>query len=177
VTQHVVVMGVAGCGKSTVGALLAADLRSGFLDADSLHPEANVAKMTAGIPLDDTDRAPWLAAVAAAFVGGESLVVACSALKRAYRDLIRTGAPDVVFVHLVGTPALLAERIGARPGHFMPPALLDSQLATLEPLEGDEAGVVLDIQLPLGRLVSLIRERLRLERPTPINGDRNSHAL
>ena len=145
-------MGVAGSGKSTVGSLLAAELGARFLDADSLHPEANVAKMAAGRPLDDTDRAPWLAAVAAAFVGGESLVVACSALKRGYRDRIRAGAGDVVFVHLAGAPELLAERIGARPGHFMPPALLASQLATLEPLGADEPGFTLDIASGPGAL-------------------------
>lgn len=151
-TQHVVVMGVAGCGKSTVGAFLAAELGARFLDADSLHPQSNVAKMAAGTPLDDTDRAPWLGAVAAVFADGESLVVACSALKRRYRDLIRAGGADVVFVHLVGSPELLAERIGARPGHFMPPALLASQLATLEPLAPDEAGFELDIAAAPGEL-------------------------
>ena len=153
VTTHVVVMGVAGCGKSTVGALLAAEIGARFLDADALHPQANVAKMAAGQALDDTDRAPWLAAVAASFEPGESIVIACSALKRAYRDLIRAGAPDVVFVHLHGDPELLAARIGARPGHFMPPALLASQLATLEPLGADEAGVVLDVVAPPAELV------------------------
>jgi len=160
VNHHVVVMGVAGCGKSTVGALLAAELGARFLDADALHPAANVAKMAAGQALDDTDRAPWLAAVAASFAPGESLVIACSALKRAYRDLLRAGAPDLVFVHLAGTPELLAQRIGARPDHFMPPALLASQLATLEPLGADEAGFVLDVQNAPGELVLQAEARL-----------------
>jgi len=160
VTTHVVVMGVAGCGKSTVGALLAAETGARFLDADALHPEANVAKMAAGMALDDTDRAPWLAAVAASFEPGEPLVIACSALKRAYRDLIRAGAPEVVFVHLAGAPELLAARIGARPAHFMPPALLASQLATLEPLGPDEAGVVLDVEAPPSQLVRAAADRL-----------------
>lgn len=152
-TQHVVVMGVSGCGKSTVGALLAARLGVPFVDADSLHPEVNVAKMAAGTPLDDADRGPWLAAVAASFSGDASLVIACSALKRDYRDLIRAGAPDSQFVHLHGTAELLAARVGARPGHFMPPALLASQLATLEPLGADESGFVLDVAEPVQTLV------------------------
>jgi len=158
--HHIVVMGVAGCGKSTVGALLAAALDAPFLDADSLHPAENVAKMAAGTPLDDADRAPWLAAVAARFAGDHSLVIACSALRVAYRDLIRAGAPDVVFVHLHGTPELLAARIGARPGHFMPPAMLASQLATLEPLLAAESGFVLDVASGPRELVDAALARL-----------------
>jgi carbohydrate kinase (thermoresistant glucokinase family) len=160
VSTHVVVMGVAGSGKSTVGALLAERIGAPFLDADSLHPEANVAKMSAGTPLDDDDRAPWLAAVAASFVGETPLVIACSALKRSYRDLIRAGAPDAVFVHLHGTPELLAERLGARSAHFMPAALLESQLATLEPLGADEGGFALDLAASPERLVEQASARL-----------------
>lgn len=145
--HHVVVMGVSGCGKSTVGALLAAALHTEFLDGDSLHPVPNVKKMAAGIPLNDADRRPWLEEIGRRFAaaGEQSLVIACSALKRSYRELIRTGAADVRFVHLHGTAELLGARMAARPGHFMPPSLLESQLQTLEPLQPDEAGVVLDI--------------------------------
>ncbi|WP_345763993.1 gluconokinase [Diaminobutyricibacter sp. McL0608] len=138
----VVVMGVSGSGKSTVGALLAESLGAPFTDGDDLHPPANVAKMAAGIPLDDDDRWPWLAAVGRtlAAAGPDGLVVACSALKRAYRDAIRAEAPTVRFVELDSSPAVLAARM-VRPGHFMPPSLLASQLATLEPLASDEPGV------------------------------------
>ncbi|GAA3327293.1 gluconokinase, GntK/IdnK-type [Paeniglutamicibacter sulfureus] len=148
VTLHrVIVMGVSGCGKSTVGELLGAELGAGFLDGDSLHPQANIDKMAAGHPLDDEDREPWLREVGERLgsAESESMVIACSALKRKYRDLIRAQAPGTVFIHLHGTVELLTERMGARPGHFMPVGLLESQLATLEPLESDEAGVVLDI--------------------------------
>lgn len=147
-TRHrVIVMGVSGCGKSTVGELLGAMLGAGFLDGDSLHPQANIEKMAAGHPLDDQDREPWLREVGERLgsPGHGSMVIACSALKRRYRDLIRSQAPGTVFIHLHGTVELLAERMAARPGHFMPVDLLQSQLATLEPLERDEAGVVLDI--------------------------------
>lgn len=145
--HHVVVMGVSGCGKSTVGALLAASLGAEFLDGDSLHPPSNVEKMAAGIPLDDADRQPWLEEIGRRFAAASDmpLVIACSALKRSYRDLIGAGAADARFVHLHGTAELLAARMAARPGHFMPTSLLTSQLQTLEPLQADEAGVVLDI--------------------------------
>lgn len=148
---RVVVMGVSGCGKSTVGALLAAISGGEFLDGDSLHPEANIAKMSRGVPLDDDDREPWLRDIGErlgeARLQGRTLVLGCSALKRSYRDLIRSGAPDVVFVHLAGSRELLWERMQARPGHFMPASLLDSQLATLQDLEPDEVGVVLDVAM------------------------------
>ncbi|HKU09888.1 MAG TPA: gluconokinase [Sinomonas sp.] len=144
---RVVVMGVCGCGKSTVGALLASKVGGAFLDADNLHPESNVAKMSAGIPLTDPDREPWLREVGKRLgSSNEPIVIACSALKRAYRDLIRDAAPDTYFLHLRGERQLLAERMAARPGHFMPTSLLDSQLATLEDLDGDERGMVLDIR-------------------------------
>ena len=144
---HLVVMGVSGCGKSTVGALLAAQESAGFLDGDSLHPQTNIDKMAAGIPLDDADREPWLREIGARFAaaGEQPLVIACSALKRSYRDLIRSAAPDVRFIHLHGTQELLQSRMTARPGHFMPPALLRSQLQTLQGLGPAESGVVLDI--------------------------------
>ena len=144
----VVVMGVAGSGKTTVAELIAAHLGVPHAEADEFHPPANIAKMSAGHPLTDDDRWPWLRAIAqwikeqSAADGG---VVTCSALKRSYRDLLREGSADVWFVHLTGTHALLADRIGHRKGHFMPAALLDSQLADLQPLDPDEPGVALDI--------------------------------
>lgn len=143
----IVVMGVSGSGKSTVGALLAQRLGVPFEDADALHPAANVAKMAAGIPLTDDDRWPWLALVGQALHAASStgLVVACSALKRAYREAILAEAPAVRFVYLHGSRELLAERLGQRKGHFMPLSLLDSQLATLEPLAADEPGVTVGI--------------------------------
>ena len=146
----IVVMGVSGCGKSTVGDLLARQLKVDFLDADDLHPAANKQKMAGGTPLTDEDRWPWLAIVGAAMKAetdaGSSVVVACSALRRVYRDALREAAAGpVFFVHLHGTKELLASRLGARKGHFMPTTLLDSQLATLEPLQDDEQGVVLDV--------------------------------
>lgn len=146
-THSVVVMGVSGCGKSTVGGLLARDLGARFLDGDSLHPHANVQKMAAGIPLDDDDREPWLQEIGMRFAaaGQESLVIACSALKRSYRDIIRSADPAVRFVHLHGSEEVLASRMAVRPGHFMPLSLLQSQLKTLELLGEAEAGVMLDI--------------------------------
>jgi len=156
-------MGVSAAGKSTVGTALALTLGVPFVDADDLHSDANRAKMAAGIPLTDDDRWPWLDAVGARLRDecDSGLVVACSALRRAYRDRIREAAPGVVFVHLTGTPELLAARAGARTDHFMPPALLVSQLATLEPLEDDEAGVVADVAAPAGALVAAVAESLR----------------
>lgn len=159
----VCVMGVSAAGKSTVGTALAFTLGVPFVDADDLHSDANRAKMAAGIPLTDDDRWPWLDAVGARLRDerDSGLVVACSALRRAYRDRIREAAPGVVFVHLTGTPELLAARAGARTDHFMPPALLESQLATLEPLEDDETGFVADVAAPAGALVAAVAEGLR----------------
>lgn len=146
-TQHVVVMGVSGSGKSTIGELLAQKLGATFIDGDFLHPEKNVTKMATGTPLTDADRKPWLETIGQklAQAGDESLVMACSALKKFYRDTIRAADPTARFVLLEGPRELLAERLASRRGHFMPPSLLQSQLETLEPLDPDESEVVLDI--------------------------------
>lgn len=148
-TQRViVVMGVAGTGKTTVGWLLAEALGVPYAEGDAFHPAANVAKMSAGTPLDDADRGPWLDAIGqwirncAGLRGG---VVAASSLKRSYRDRLRAAAPGAAFVHLTGDRSLIAQRMAARKGHFMPTTLLDSQFATLEPLQDDELGVVVDV--------------------------------
>lgn len=149
-------MGVSGCGKTTIGDLVARGLGVPFLDADSLHPVENVAKMASGTPLTDEDRWPWLATVGLelAAAGSGGLVLACSALRRSYRDAIRAKAPDTVFLHLHGSKEVLGSRIEGRSGHFMPATLLASQLATLEPLEADEAGVVVDIAGPVEQVVA-----------------------
>lgn len=159
---EVVVMGVSGSGKTTVGELLASRLGVPFVDGDSLHPAANVAKMASGVPLDDDDRAPWLRAIGETLAGTspEGVVVACSALKRTYRDLIRAEAPGAVFAELDGTREVLAARMAARPGHFMPVSLLDSQLATLQPLQEDEAGMRLDVGRPPEELAAEIADGL-----------------
>ena len=161
-TMRIVVMGVSGCGKSTVGRLLAEKLDAKFIDGDDLHPEENKAKMAAGIALNDEDRWPWLDKVGESLVSDERIVIACSALKHAYRERILTRAAGTVFVHLAGSRETLAERMSSRPNHFMPLSLLDSQLATLEPLEYDEPGLVLDIDKPVEHIVdsclSFIRE-------------------
>ncbi|WP_367135255.1 MULTISPECIES: gluconokinase [Streptomyces] len=149
----VVVMGVAGTGKTTVGPLVAEALGVPYAEGDDFHPAANIAKMSAGTPLDDADRAPWLDAIGAWAAGraGRGGVVSCSALKRAYRDRLRAAAPGgpdgpgLVFLHLTGDHDLIAGRMAARKGHFMTSRLLDSQFATLEPLGADEAGVDVDV--------------------------------
>ncbi|TIC85983.1 gluconokinase [Nocardioides sp. GY 10113] len=154
-------MGVSGSGKSTVGAALAARLGVPFVDGDDLHPPGNVAKMSAGVPLDDADRAPWLDAVGGWLAGrdGDGGVVACSALKRAYRDRLREHAPRLRLVHLVGARATIARRQADRPGHFMPAALLDSQYDALEPLDADEPGLVLDVDREPAAVVADYLER------------------
>jgi len=158
-----VVMGVCGCGKSTIGTALAERLGTPFIEGDKFHPAENVAKMSAGIPLDDADRAGWLRALADqignARERGEGLVVSCSALKRRYRDLLRQADPDLRFAHLQGPRELIADRLGRRTDHYMPPALLDSQLRDLEALQDDEGGIRLDIAQPPSGLVERIIEQ------------------
>lgn len=147
-TPHVVVvMGVAGTGKTTIGPVLAARLGVPYAEGDDFHPQANIDKMTAGIPLDDEDRWPWLDAIGSWAHGRAGLggVVSSSALKRSYRDRLRAEAPGVVFVHLTGDRKLIEDRMAHRHGHFMPASLLDSQFATLQPLEPDERGVAVDV--------------------------------
>jgi gluconokinase len=143
-TTTIVVMGVSGSGKSTVAEGLASRLGWEFAEGDDFHPAANVAKMRSSRPLDDEDRGPWLRRLAS-WIGereqaGRSVVVTCSALKRSYRDLLRDGHPSVWFAHVTADPALLRQRLEHRSGHYMPAALLDSQLAVLEPLQDDEPG-------------------------------------
>lgn len=147
-TPHVVVvMGVAGTGKTTIGPLLAARLGVPYAEGDDFHPQANIDKMSAGIPLGDEDRWPWLDAIGAWADGRRGLggVVSSSALKRSYRDRLRATAPGIVFVHLTGDRKLIEGRMSHRQGHFMPATLLDSQFATLQPLQPDEAGVAVDV--------------------------------
>ncbi|QKE86164.1 gluconokinase [Arthrobacter sp. NEB 688] len=148
-------MGVSGSGKTTVGAALAQRLRVPFADADDFHPPENVTKMSAGIPLTDDDREPWLRTIASwldAHTAGGG-VVSCSALKRSYRDLLREHATHAYFIHLHGDRDVIAARMAGRPGHFMPTALVDSQFATLEPLQADELGTALDVSAPVDDLV------------------------
>lgn len=155
-----VVMGVSGSGKSTVGRTLAVALGRDFVDADDLHPAANKAKMAEGIPLDDDDRWPWLGLVGEALAAHPAPVVACSALKRGYRDALRQKAPDARFIELDLDRGILLGRLLERAHEFMSPTLLDSQLDTLQPLEGDEAGFRIDGSTALIPLVAAIRQRL-----------------
>jgi carbohydrate kinase (thermoresistant glucokinase family) len=158
-SRPVVVMGVSGSGKTTVGVALADALGLPFVDGDALHPEANVEKMAAGIPLDDADRAPWLDAVGRV-LAAEPVVVACSALKRVYRDRLRAAAPTLQLVFLDGSRELLAMRMVGRPDHFMPASLLDSQLATLERPGPDEHSMTVDVLAPVNEIVAFLAERM-----------------
>ena len=159
-------MGVSGCGKSTVGEAVAQRCGMTFTDGDDLHPKSNIEKMSKGVPLTDADRAPWLAVVGQtlAHTNGPA-IIGCSALKRKYRDQIRDELQEpVCFVHLDAPQNILADRVNSRPGHFMPPALLESQFAALEPLGAEECGVVVDISKPLedviGATEMYVRENL-----------------
>jgi gluconokinase len=146
-TKILLLMGVSGCGKSTVGALLAGSLKWPYADADSFHPEANIAKMAAGQPLDDDDREPWLRSIRAwidaRVAERRSAVVSCSCLERKYRDVLRR--PDVIFVYLRGTPAQIGQRLIARQGHFFQPSMLESQFAALEEPSADERVITMPI--------------------------------
>lgn len=159
-----IVMGVSGSGKSTIGAALAAAFGVEFIDGDDLHPSANKAKMAAGQPLNDEDRAPWLEIIAlrigAELAAGHPIVVACSALKRRYRDQLTAYAPETVFVHLAGSPDLIAERQLGRRHEYMPNSLLASQFGTLEPLEADERGIIVDVAKAPEAIVEVVRRRL-----------------
>jgi gluconokinase len=163
-TDPIVVMGVSGSGKSTVGAALAGRMRVPFEDADDLHPPANIAKMTRGEPLDDDDRWPWLERIGEWLVEhADGGVIACSALKRKYRDQLRHHCPSVEFLHLEGGRDVIERRQASRPGHFMPATLLTSQFETLEPLEPDERGVVVDVRGSVDEIVDGYLERTRRE--------------
>ncbi len=154
-------MGVSGSGKSTIGALIADELGVPFVDGDSLHPIENVRKMAGGTPLDDADRAPWLRSVGQALAAGDGLVVACSALKRSYRETILGQSPAAVFVHLAASREVLAVRMEGRSDHFMPATLLDSQLGALEPLGEDEPGVTIDVAAATGDILIQATEGVR----------------
>jgi gluconokinase len=159
-----IAMGVSGCGKTTIGEMLAERLHCDFADADSFHSQANKEKMHNGIPLTDEDRWPWLKAIRASIVekqaSGTVHVYACSALRRVYRDILRDGDKDVTFVYLKGTPELLRERIKTRKGHFFDPALLQSQLDTLEPPGQDEA-IEVDIALSPKEIVDKVLQEVK----------------
>jgi gluconokinase len=167
-TTTIVVMGVSGSGKTSAAQELTRQLGWEYIEGDDLHPEANVAKMAAGTPLDDEDRWPWLQKIAEVIGEHEaarrSLVITCSALKRTYRDLLRDGHPSVWFAHVDVAREVLAERLARRTGHFMPPSLLDSQLATLERLGEDEPGDVIAGDAPLDQTVTAVLTDLRRER-------------
>jgi carbohydrate kinase (thermoresistant glucokinase family) len=157
----VLVMGVAGCGKTTVAAGIAQRLGWTLLEGDFFHPPTNVAKMASGTPLTDEDRWPWLRAIAAEAARHDNAAIACSALKHAYRAIL---APDVL-VYLEGSKASIGERLRARKGHFMPPALLDSQFATLEPPGPDENPIVVPIDPPPSELIATVLIRLKERLP------------
>lgn len=159
-----VVMGVSGSGKSTVGAAIAQRLRVPFADADDFHPAANIAKMSAGQALDDSDRHPWLEAIGEWLAQHpDGAVVSCSALKHKYRDQLRHHVHNIEFVHLHGSRDVIARRQASRPGHFMPTSLLTSQFDTLEPLEPDEYGLVIDVDQDIDAIVQEYLDRTTKE--------------
>lgn len=154
--MKIVLMGVTGCGKSTVGAALAEKLGITFIDSDALHSESNKKKMSSGTPLNDSDRQPWLLAVSNALQSHEKIVVACSALKKSYREKILAGAPTTQFIHLVGSQELITARLNERSHEFMPIELLDSQFQTLEPLKQSEGGKAIEISQSIEEIVDEI---------------------
>jgi gluconokinase len=159
-------MGVSGSGKSTVGVALARHLGVPFADADTFHPQANVAKMAAGTPLTDDDRYPWLDAVGRWLANHhDGGVMSCSALKRSYRDQLRSHSPQVEFLHLTGSPELIARRQADRPGHFMPSSLLKSQFGALQPLQTDERGMAVDVGQTVEAIVGTFCEYLKRQQP------------
>jgi len=160
----VVVMGVSGSGKSTVGAALARRLGAPFADADTFHSRANIAKMAAGEPLDDADRFPWLNAVGQWLAGHQDGVMSCSALRRRYRDELRSSCPRTEFLHLTGSPELIGRRQADRPGHFMPSSLVTSQFDALEPLEPDEHGMAIDVGQNVEAIVEMFVRYLAEQR-------------
>ncbi|MBS0528988.1 MAG: gluconokinase [Proteobacteria bacterium] len=166
-----IVMGVSGSGKSTIAAALGQRLGWVVEDGDAFHPAGNVEKMSAGIPLTDEDRLPWLRAIAAEIdrkrSAGTNVIIACSALKRAYRDILVQGHRDTRIVYLRGDKSLIAERLNARKGHFMPPGLLDSQFRTLEEPAADEHPVVVDTDAPVDQITDHIATLLHSCRGTP----------
>lgn len=165
-TRVIVVMGVSGSGKTTTGRRLATTLGWQFRDADEFHPPANIMKMASGQPLDDTDRAPWLAAISAWIderrASNAPAIVSCSALKQTYREILIGQRPDVALVYLKGSFAQIADRISRRRGHFMPPSLLRSQFGTLEEPRPDEGALVVPIRMPPKRVVERIVAGLNL---------------
>ncbi len=164
--RYIIVMGVSGCGKSTVAALLAGRLGWEFTEGDALHPAGNVEKMRQGIPLTDADREPWLREIASTIGGwraaGKPGIVACSSLRRSYREIIAGGAEDVRFVYLRGSFTLIEQRLATRQGHYMPVSLLDSQFATLEEPAPDEPAITIDTGAPAGELVNEVLGTLHL---------------
>jgi gluconokinase len=168
---RIVVMGVTGSGKTTIGSALAARLGLPYADADEFHPDANVTKMRTGHPLDDQDRLPWLRTVGH-WLGThpDGGVVSCSALRRSYRDLLRGSAPDAVFLHLAGDAGVVTSRVAARNGHFMPASLVGSQLDLLEPLHPDEAGLVADLARPVDDLVDELSDRFGAPAVAAVSG-------
>ena len=159
-----IVMGVSGSGKSTVGRLLAEKLGSVFIDGDDLHPASNKEKMAAGHPLNDVDRTPWLAIIgdelSRSVQAGAPAIIACSALKRSYRDLLRGHEPSTIFIHLRGTADLIQHRLDERSHEYMPPTLLTSQLTTLEALGSDEAAIEVDVSLSPEDIVAQVATEL-----------------